>query len=122
MNIKSINPQPILPVDSKQKVDGNVRAQSSTDRDADGRRDQSQSEQKKNLSQQEFDDALKALENHPGLKSNMLTIKVEQQGDMRVVLIVAPDGKIVRRLSEGQLWSATRDQDRKTGNILDKAM
>lgn len=122
MNIKSINPQPILPVDSKQKVDGNVRAQSSTDRDADGRRDQSQPEQKKNLSQQEFDDALKALENHPGLKSNMLTIKVEQQEDMRVVLIVAPDGKIVRRLSEGQLWSATRDQDRKTGNILDKAM
>lgn len=122
MNIKSINPQPILPVDAKQKVDGNVRTQSSTDRDADGRRDQSQPEQKKNLTKQEFDDALKALENNPGLKSNHLTIKVEQQGDLRIVLIVAPDGKIVRRLSEAQLWSATRDQDRKTGSILDKAM
>lgn len=122
MNIKSVNTAPILPVDPKQKVEKNSRAQSSTDRDADGRREQGQGEQKRHLNQQEFDDALKVLENLPGLKSNHLTLKVETQEDHRVVLIVAPDGKIVRRLSESQLWSATRDHDRKTGTILDKAM
>lgn len=122
MNIKSVVTNPIIPVDSKQKIEKNARAQSSTDRDADGRRDQGQNEQNRHLSQQEFDDALKTLENLPGLKSNRLTIKVEAHEDHRVVLIVAPDGKIVRRLSENQLWSATRDHDRKTGTILDKAM
>ena len=33
-----------------------------------------------------------------------------------------PKGEIVRRLSEAQLWTATRDKDRHTGKILDKAM
>ncbi len=122
MNIKSLAPNSVLPVDQKQKVEKNVRAQSSTDRDADGRQEQSQHEGKRHLNQQEFDDALKALAAMPGLKSNMLTIKVEGHGDLRVVLIIDPQGQVVRRLSDSQLWSATRDQDRKTGNILDKAM
>lgn len=122
MNIKSVLPNPVPAIDPKQKVEKNVRAQSSTDRDADGRRDSAEKEQKRNLSQQEFDEALKALENLPGLKSSNLSIKVETVGEIRTVLIVAPDGKIVRRLSESQLWAATRDQDRKTGTILDKAM
>lgn len=122
MNIKNISTTPIYSVDPKQKIEGNKSAQGSTDRDANGRQEQKEQEQKRHLSQQEFDDALKALENMPGLKSNSLVIKVEQHEDHRVVLILAPDGKVVRRLSEAQLWIASRDKDRQTGKILDKAM
>lgn len=122
MNIKSVITSPILPVDPKNKVEGKVRAQGSTDRDADGRRDQSEPELKRHLSQQEFDDAIKVLGDHPGLKANDLIIKVEVEGDHKVILILDREGKIVRRLSESQLWSATRDKDRQTGRILDKAM
>ncbi len=122
MNIKSVSPNPILSIDPKQKVEGNVRAQSSTDRDADGRREKQEPEIKRHLTQQEFDEALKILGDHPGLKANDLVIKVEVQEDHRVILILDPEGKIVRRLSESQLWSATRDKDRQTGRILDKAM
>jgi hypothetical protein len=122
MNIKSVITSPILPIDPKNKVEGNVRAHSSTDRDADGRREGKQEELKRHLTQQEFDDALKVLGEHPGLKANDLVIKVEVDGDHRVILILDPQGKIVRRLSESQLWSATRDKDRQTGRILDKAM
>lgn len=122
MNIKTVTTNPMMPVDPKPKVEGKARAQSSTDRDANGRRDQPEPEIKRHLSEQEFDEALKVLADHPGLKANDLVIKVEVQEDHRVVLILDPDGKIVRRLSESQLWSATRDKDRQTGRILDKAM
>lgn len=122
MNIKSLSPSPILPVDPKQRVEGNARAKASTDRDGNGRQEQKEEESKRHLTQQEFDDAIKVLEQTPGLKSNNLSIKVEVDGDHRVVTIVAPDGQIVRRLSESQLWSATRDKDRQTGKFLDKAM
>lgn len=121
MNIKSIAPNPVLSIDPKQRVDGNKRAQASADRDANGRREQ-EPETKRHLSQQEFDDAMKALEAMPGLKSNNLQLKVEIKEDCRIVMIVDSEGKIVRRLSENQLWLATRDKDRQTGNILDKAM
>ena len=122
MNIKSLTPSPILPVDPKQRVEGNARAKASTDRDGNGRQEQKEEESKRHLTQQEFDDAIKVLEQTPGLKSNNLSIKVEVDGDHRVVTIVAPDGQIVRRLSESQLWAATRDKDRQTGKFLDKAM
>jgi hypothetical protein len=122
MNIKNVVTAPILPVDPKNKVEGNARAKASTDRDANGQRQQPEPELKRHLTQQEFDDAIKALGETPGLKSNNLSIKVEVQGDHRVIYIVAPDGQIVRRLSESQLWAATRDKDRQTGKFLDKAM
>lgn len=122
MNIKSISPNPVVPLDSKQRISGEVRTQSSTERDANGRQEHAEQEQKRHLTQQEFDDAMKTLSEHPGLKSNSLVIKVESHEDHRVILIVDSNGQIVRRLSENQLWLATRDKDRRTGRILDKAM
>jgi len=122
MNIKGLNPSPIAQIDPKKRVDGNTRTQNTSDRDANGQRQHGEGEQKRHLNQQEFDDALKTLEDLPGLKSNHLTIKVETKDDCRVVLIMDPAGKVVRRLSEQQLWAATRDKDRQTGKILDKAM
>jgi hypothetical protein len=122
MNIKNIGTTPITPLEPKSRVEGNARAKGSADRDADGKREQKEPEIKRHLTQQEFDDAIKVLEALPGLKANNLTIKVEVQDDHRVITIVDFQGKVVRRLSESQLWSATRDRDKQTGRILDKAM
>lgn len=122
MNIKNVAANPILPLEPKARVEGGVRTHNSADRDPNGRQDGQEKEPKHRLTQQEFDDALKVLESNPGLKANGLTIKVEHEDDVRVVKIVDPDGKLVRRLSESQLWLSTRDKDRQTGKILDKAM
>jgi len=122
MNIKSIIPAPVLPFEPKSKVDGKVRSEATADRDADGRHGQAEPELKRHLKPDEFEEALKALGENPGIKSNNLTIKVETHDDCRVILIVDPTGQIVRRLSENQLWLATRDKDRQTGKFLDKAM
>ncbi len=122
MDIKNVVSFPIPPVEPKKKVDGRARTQASTDRDANGQREQAAPEIKRHLSDEEFNDAIKVLEATPGLKANNLTVKVETKDDCRVVLIIDPHGQVVRRLSENQLWSATRDKDRQTGNFLDKAM
>jgi hypothetical protein len=122
MNIKGLNSSPISPIEPRQRVDGRARAQNAADRDADGRREQAEPELKRHLSQQEFDDALQALQSLPGLIANHLSIKVETHEDRRIILILDPDGNVVRRLSEQQLWAAARDKDRQTGRILDKAM
>ena len=122
MNIKSVISFPIPAVDPKQRIDGRTRTQASTDRDANGQREQAEPEIKRHLSDEEFNDAIKVLEATPGLKANNLSVKVEMKDDCRVILIVDPTGQVVRRLSENQLWSATRDKDRQTGNFLDKAM
>jgi len=122
MNIKSITPNPVLPVDPKAKVDSAIRTQHSTERDADGRQSTAEDESKRQLNDEEFEQALETLKANPGLKSNGLVVRVEAAGKTRFVMIESPDGLVVRRLSEGQLWLATREKDRSTGALLDKAM
>lgn len=122
MNIKTVSSSPILPLEPKQKAEGSSRTVGTTDRDGDGRGNQKESELKRHLTEAELEEAVKILSESPGLKSNNLSVRVEQKEDCRVIFIEDPDGKIVRRLSESQLWLATRDKDRAVGKILDKAM
>lgn len=123
MNIKTINSSPLLHIEPKNKVEGgSVRSKETADRDADGRRQQAEPELKRHLKPEELEEALKILNDHPGMKQNNLSLKVEVKDDCRVITIVDPQGKIIRRLSEAQLWAATRDKDKQTGKILDKAM
>jgi hypothetical protein len=121
MNIKSVIPNPVQAIEPKKRVEAK-RTVATADRDANGRQQQQEPELKRHLNQQEFDEALKALAENPGLKSNNLTLKVEMKEDCRIILILDSKGAVVRRLSEHQLWLATRDKDRQTGKILDKAM
>jgi hypothetical protein len=123
MNIKSVISNPVLPVDPKNRIEGGVRTKSSTERDANGKREQAEGEVKKKLNDSEFEEAFKVLKGMPGLKSNDLSLRVEVGADgMRIVYIEDLNGKVIRRLTESQLWLATRDKDRQTGAILDKAM
>jgi len=124
MNIKSMNINLTSALDTTRRAEAaGVRTEvTAQDRDADGRRDRGAAPEKQRLNDQEFDDALKALGETPGLKANNLTIKVDTEGEARIVFILAPDGMIVRRLTEAQLWAATRDKDRATGNMLNKKM
>lgn len=95
---------------------------STSDRDADGRRERPTPEPKSRLKQEEFDEAIKVLAEIPGLKMHNLLIRVQIEGEQRITFILDPDGQTVRRLTEAQLWSATRTKDRPTGSILNKAL
>jgi len=123
MNIKNIAANPVLPVDPKNRIEGGVRAKSSTDRDANGKREDGGGEpEKKKLSDPEFDEAIKVLKAMPGLNASNLSVRIETQEGLRTVYIEDANGKVVRRLTEAQLWACTRDKDKQTGSLLDKAM
>lgn len=122
MNIKGFFVNPIPLPTATEKISDKLKMQESADRDADGRRQPEEEETKRHLTDEEFQSALGSLEKHPGLVANNLTIKIEENGDQKIVLIVDSQGNVVRRLSESQLWSAIQALDRKTGTILDKAM
>lgn len=122
MNVKSLTPS-LAALDPKYKTEGKdgVRLKDSGDRDADGRRQQPEPENKRHLNQEEFDQALAALKQNSAIVSHNLQIRVEMQGDHRVVYIEDITGKVVRRLSEADLWIVTQKTERPTGKILDKA-
>lgn len=125
MNIKPLNSN-ILPIDLKTRAEAaaEVRSQAKTsgDRDADGKRQKQEEPEKRNLTEAEFAEAMEHLKSIEGLVANQLTVRVQVQGHMRIVFIEDPNGQVVRRLSESDLWTLTRDKDKPKGQILDRAM
>ncbi len=121
MNIKSVHTPPIIPIDPKRPINGHVKAEHSTERDANGRRERDQDEPKRHLSEEEFADAINYLKSLPSLRSGELSIRVESLDGRRIALILDSTGSVVRRLSEADLWMSCQDKDRATGRILDRA-
>ena len=124
MNVKTIASAPSLSIDSNEPTKGSVAVKSestSKDRDADGRHEKSGEGEKRHLSDEEFQKALAELEEIPGIRESSLSIHVEQKEGFRVVLVKDPEGRVVRRLSQSEMWSlVTHAKDRSTGLMLDK--
>jgi hypothetical protein len=122
MNIKGLTPS-FVSLDPRVRTDAkeDVRMKNSGERDADGRRQNPEPEQKRHLSEEELESAIAILKANAGVVAHSLVVRVEAQGDHRVVYIEDLTGKVIRRLSEAELWTVTREKDRTTGKILDKA-
>ncbi len=122
MNIKGLTPT-IAALDPRYRTEAkdNVRLENNHERDADGKRQQGDAELKRHLSDTEFDECIKILEAIPAIVENQLIIRIETQGDSRVIFIEDLTGQVVRRLSEADLWLVTRDKERPTGRIFDRA-
>ena len=120
MNVKSVTSQLILPVEPKTRGEGSqeIKPQESADRDADGRRQNPDEEVRRNLSDEELQEAMEALKKLPGFSTNNLTVKLIVENEIRKVIIEDPQGQVVRRLSEAQLWAVTHQSDKATGQIL----
>lgn len=122
MNIKGLNPN-LVHLDTRLRADGkdNVRTQNSSERDANGRRQQEEAPIKRTLTEEEFAEALQALKDNPAVKNNNFQIRVANHEGLRVVYVEDLSGQVIRRLSMADLWLVTRLKDRPTGKILDKA-
>lgn len=122
MNIKGLGIGTLQRIEANRTQDtkGAEKSHDTADRDADGRRHGSQQEQKQNLSDIEFQAALEQLKKTPAILDYSLTVSVKSIEGVRVVFIADPMGKVLRRLSEAELWLVTRNSDKPTGRILDR--
>ena len=100
-------------------------AKTTSDRDANGQQPQGDAPPKRNLTDEELQEAMKILESLPGVKDNGLTFRL-MRGENGVPVVHVEDrlGKIVRRIPESELsqLKARNVDPKSTGNLLNKAM
>lgn len=122
MNIKSLATN-ISPLDTRLRTDSkeSARLKNTGERDPNGQRQQDGQESKRHLDDQEFNEAIQILRENKSIIESHLVIRVGQFEDHRVIYIEDPAGLVIRRLSEADLWLVTRDKNRPTGKILDRA-
>lgn len=119
MNIKSVTGiNEILQTKFKKES----KTESSTDRDANGRSSDGNSEKKK-FTEEEVEKILEYMKALDGIKNNNLTLTCERHNDQYIVSVLDLHGKVVRRIPEKDLYQFYIQAKEKTsGHILNKAM
>ena len=124
MDIKSIV-RSVLPfgVQTTKEVKKQTKTDSTSDREGNGQHPgEDQKQQRRPMTDAEFDEAVKSLELLPGIKENGLMVKLKKRDGVSVVFIEDATGKVVRRIPEAELYLVLQNRQKKTGQILDKAM
>lgn len=101
-----------------------MRSEHTTDRDANGQQGQQSGEHPQALTEEELEKAIQYLKTLAGIKENGLYVKLARINGRAFVIIEEPNGKIVRRIPETDLFhllQRSKDDSNKTGNLLDKA-
>ena len=119
--VRNILPMPSQAAKEARKA---VKADSTTDRDANGQQAQSgeQEQKRRKLTPEEIQNAVKTLEALSGVKDHNLRVRLVQADGVSVVLIEDSFGKVVRRIPENELGALTADKEKKSGHLFDKAM
>jgi uncharacterized FlaG/YvyC family protein len=96
------------------------RTAESGERDPDGRRHGGSDQKKRALTVEELEQAIEALQEHPAVIDNGLTVRLESRDGLRVVLIEDRDGKVVRRIPEADLSRVVDPSPEARGVLLNR--
>ena len=127
MNIKglggaNLSQPPLSPVN---KVDPTIRSDIAHDRDANGRQDpnnRKQDQRSKELTEEEFEKAMKHLQSLAVVQEHKWTIHSETIEKNRFLLVKDNLGNVIRRIPESELHTLNLfDEVVGKGHLLDKA-
>ena len=125
MNIKNISPT-ITQLESLGRSESKerVRAQDTTDRDANGRQEPQDQQPDHEFNESEWQEAIEKLKKLPAVLKNNLDITPFEVEGKKFVKITSPTGDVLRRLSENEVWITISqvDSERPKGQLLDKAI
>ena len=121
MNIRNLS-NPVTSVEvGKATPKKDVKAsESHEDRDADGRQQHADADQSP-LNEEEMKKAKEYFANLESLKKSGLKFEIDDKEDVRIFLILAPDGSIVRRIPEHEVRQLLQDKGPNTGQIFSRA-
>ncbi len=116
----------ILPLNLRAKTapDRALKAGNSTDRDANGQasyEQQKQKNQREPMSDEQIEKAVQHLKDFPAVKEHNLSVEVVENDGKRFVYLKEPDGKILRRIHEAELWTLpvmSESDPNKKGQLL----
>ena len=105
----------------KDPADRVIKSDSTTERDGNGQMPFGEGgEEKPPMSEEQLKKAMEHLANHAAVKENNLSVELQVMDGRNFVIIKEPNGKIVRRIPESDLWTLKDVQDNEKGQLLRK--
>lgn len=123
MNIKGLVSNVIpFPVKKNEEAKAKSALNADNEKDGNGQSSSGGDKRQRNLTPEEITEAVKHLENLEGVKINGLKVRQETTDGVTVVYVEDRDGKIVRRIPEAELSLLTGNREKKSGNLLNRAL
>lgn len=116
----------VLPIGlkAKDRASKAIKSESTTDRDANGQQafgEQKQQADQGPMSEEQLKKALDHLKGLDVVKNNNLQVNLQEAEGKKFVLLVEPGGKVIRRISEQELWSLQIMNEDKRGQLLNRS-
>ena len=123
MDIKGVV-RNVIPFSVTKKDEAKAKSKLDADNEKEGNGQSAGDEQQKRrkLSPEEVTEVVLYLEGLPGVKDNGLTVRKEIKDGVTLVYVVDRDGKVVRRIPESELAGLSDRREKKSGQLLNKAM
>lgn len=123
MNIKGVVGN-LIPIDMLRKPESRKKAAQTQDRDPGQGEGHGGSEPEQHrFTDQELQEVLSILKENPGIKTNNLQLRVERNQGRVVVFVEDPQGKIIRRIADTELWVIYKSKSQSSrGTLLNKAL
>ena len=118
--VKNISP---FVVQGKEKAEKTIKSENTNDREGNGQMQSgSDSEHREPMSDEQFEQALLHLKKHQVFKDNNLELYVQRVGPKKFIILKEPNGKVIRRISESELWSLQTTKENEKGQLLSKSV
>lgn len=119
MNIRSLS-NVITPVTTSTIKEANsaIKSHDATERDADGR--EQQGSPQRDCTDEEIEKIIKNLKEHPGVIANNLSVVLEVQNEVKVILLKDSQGQIIRRVVEKEFYQLLETIGQNNGRIISK--
>jgi len=123
MNIKGLlgNIWPISPLRPAEKTERAIKADSTSDRDANGQQAQGEEQpQREPMTEEQLQKALEQLRNLPGVKEHNWLVELSVVENKKFVIVKDVNGTVIRRIPELDLWSLQSGNEPGKGQLLKK--
>jgi len=120
MNIRSLsNPAQVLAKD-RIEASKSIKSDETSEREANGQQTHSDGENHRPLSETELQDVIKKLEDNEGVKQNNLAVKHRVENNQNIIVIESPEGQLVRRFVERDLFFLWEQSAKNEIQLLNK--
>lgn len=122
MNIKGLfgNIVPTPPVNPVSRAEKAIKSDSTSDRDANGQQAGQEHPQREPMTEEQLDEALEKLRNLSGVKEHNWQIELVVIESKKFVLVKEPNGNVIRRIPELELWTLESSSPQSKGQLLKK--
>lgn len=109
--------------EAKEAASSRLTTEDTAEREGNGQSASDDQKKRRNLTQEELDEAVQYLASLPGLKDNNLTVRLERNAEgIPSILVMDGTGRVVRRIPESEISTLSANKEKKSGHLLNRAM